>query len=225
MSDYIRELLNGLPITLSVTVVALIIGLALALLMTLILALKLPIAHSLTKLYLTLFTGTPLLVQIFLIYYGPGQFAIIRESALWPLFSSPWFCATLALTLNCAAYTTLLFHGALKRIPSGQWEACEALGFSQIQTLGILVPYALRRAFSAYSNEVIIVLKSSSLTSTITLLDITGYAQQLNAQTYDTLAVFGAAGILYLGMNGIIALVMLKIEHRILAFERTGSTA
>ena len=96
-------------------------------------------AKSAVNLYLTLFTGTPLLVQFFLIYTGPGQFQWVVDSPLWSLFSNAWFCAALALALNSAAYSTQLFHGAVKAIPKGQWESCAALGLSRLQTLKILI--------------------------------------------------------------------------------------
>ncbi|MGL5186501.1 MAG: arginine ABC transporter permease ArtM, partial [Plesiomonas shigelloides] len=201
MWDYLPTLLQGLQTSLSLTVCALLIGFTLAVVMTVIMAGRKGPLRWLTKGYLTLFTGTPLLIQIFLIYYGPGQFESLRNSVLWPLLSEPWFCAMLALALNSAAYSTLLFYGAVKAIPAGQWQSCSALGMTRLQTLRILVPYALKRSLPAYSNEVVLIFKGTSLASTITIMDIMGYAQQLNAQTYDTLAVFGMAGVIYLVVN------------------------
>ncbi|MGL5121616.1 MAG: arginine ABC transporter permease ArtM [Plesiomonas shigelloides] len=202
------------------TVCALLIGFTLAVVMTVIMAGRKGPLRWLTKGYLTLFTGTPLLIQIFLIYYGPGQFESLRNSVLWPLLSEPWFCAMLALALNSAAYSTLLFYGAVKAIPAGQWQSCSALGMTRLQTLRILVPYALKRSLPAYSNEVVLIFKGTSLASTITIMDIMGYAQQLNAQTYDTLAVFGMAGVIYLVVNGLLTILMRQMEKRMLAFEQ-----
>ncbi|MGL5222996.1 MAG: arginine ABC transporter permease ArtM, partial [Plesiomonas shigelloides] len=213
-------LLQGLQTSLSLTVCALLIGFTLAVVMTVIMAGRKGPLRWLTKGYLTLFTGTPLLIQIFLIYYGPGQFESLRNSVLWPLLSEPWFCAMLALALNSAAYSTLLFYGAVKAIPAGQWQSCSALGMTRLQTLRILVPYALKRSLPAYSNEVVLIFKGTSLASTITIMDIMGYAQQLNAQTYDTLAVFGMAGVIYLVVNGLLTILMRQMEKRMLAFEQ-----
>ncbi|MGL6148967.1 MAG: arginine ABC transporter permease ArtM, partial [Plesiomonas sp.] len=148
------------------------------------------------------------------------QFDALRNSALWPLLSEPWFCAMIALALNSAAYSTLLFYGAVKAIPTGQWQACSALGMTQPQTLRILLPFALKRALPSYSNEVVLIFKGTSLASTITIMDIMGYAQQLNAQTYDTLAVFGMAGVIYLAVNGVLTLSMRALEKRMLTFEQ-----
>lgn len=217
--QHVWQLLEGLVVSLELTAASLIVGCTLALLMTLTLILKTPGLHWLSRGIITLFTGTPLLVQIFLIYYGPGQFEWVRESVLWHWLSQPWFCAMLALALNTAAYSTQLFKGAFNAIPSGQWQACKALGMNTKATLGVLLPYAIRRAIPAYSNEVILVFKGTSLASTITIMDIMGYAQRINAQTYDTLMVFSVAGVFYLTVNGMLTLVFRQVEKKALAFE------
>ncbi|MFQ2821566.1 MULTISPECIES: arginine ABC transporter permease ArtM [Aeromonas] len=219
MQEYLVTLLSGLVTTLELTLFSLLLGIALAALMTWVLELRLPVATQLVQLWVLIFTGTPLLIQIFLIYYGPGQFEWLKASPLWPLLKQPWFCAVLALGLNTAAYSTRLFKGALDAIPAGEVEACRALGFSSGQTLWMKVRHAARHLVPAYSNEVILVLKGSSLASTITIMDIMGLAQGLNAQTYDTLAVFGVAGGLYLAMNGLLTIGFRWCEKRALAFQ------
>ncbi|WP_279499999.1 arginine ABC transporter permease ArtM [Aeromonas veronii] len=219
MQEYLVTLLGGLVTTLELTLFSLLLGIVLAALMTWVLELRLPVATQLVQLWVLLFTGTPLLIQIFLIYYGPGQFEWLKASPLWPLLKQPWFCAVLALGLNTAAYSTRLFKGALDAIPAGEVEACQALGFSSGQTLWMKVRHAARHLVPAYSNEVILVLKGSSLASTITIMDIMGLAQGLNAQTYDTLAVFGVAGGLYLAMNGLLTIGFRWCEKRALAFQ------
>ena len=189
--SYLPELLKGLGTTLELTLASLLVGLVLALLFTVILTLKIRPFTWLVKFQILLFTGTPLLVQIFLIYYGPAQFDIVKESSLWPLISQPWFCAMMALALNSAAYSTQLFKGAIEAVPKSDWEACMALGMTHRQALmRVILPHAMRRALPAYGNEMILVMKGSSLASTITLMDLMGYAARLNAQTYDTLTVF-----------------------------------
>ncbi|WP_421200886.1 arginine ABC transporter permease ArtM [Aeromonas enteropelogenes] len=219
MQEYLVTLLGGLLTTLELTLFSLLLGITLALLMTWVLERRIPLATQLVQLWVLIFTGTPLLIQIFLIYYGPGQFEWLKQSPLWPLLKQPWFCAVLALGLNTAAYSTRLFKGALDAIPAGEVEACRALGFSAGQTLWMKVRHAARRLVPAYSNEVILVLKGSSLASTITIMDIMGLAQRLNAQTYDTLAVFGVAGTLYLTMNGLLTIGFRWCERRALAFQ------
>ncbi|MFQ1767818.1 arginine ABC transporter permease ArtM [Aeromonas veronii] len=219
MQEYLVTLLGGLVTTMELTLFSLLLGVVLAALMTWVLEQRLPVATQLVQLWVLLFTGTPLLIQIFLIYYGPGQFEWLKASPLWPLLKQPWFCAVLALGLNTAAYSTRLFKGALDAIPAGEVEACRALGFNGRQTLWMKVRHAARHLVPAYSNEVILVLKGSSLASTITIMDIMGLAQGLNAQTYDTLAVFGVAGGLYLAMNGLLTIGFRWCEKRALAFQ------
>ncbi|ENM5778281.1 arginine ABC transporter permease ArtM [Vibrio mimicus] len=217
--QHLWQLLEGLGTSLQLTAASLLVGCILSLLMTISLVMRTPIVHWFSRALITLFTGTPLLVQIFLVYYGPGQFEWIRESVLWVWLSQPWFCAMFALALNTAAYSTQLFKGAFNAIPSGQWQACRALGMNKIATLRVLLPYALRRAVPAYSNEVILVFKGTSLASTITIMDLMGYTQRINAQTYDTLTVFGVAGAFYLAVNGALTLLFRQIEKKALAFE------
>lgn len=218
MIEYLPEILKGLHTSLTLTVAALLVALVLSLLLTVILTLKTPILTPLVKIYVTLFTGTPLLVQIFLIYYGPGQFPAIRDYPwLWNLLSQPWLCAMIALALNSAAYTTQLFYGAVRAIPAGQWQSCEALGMSRRQTLRILLPFAFKRALSSYPTKWC--WCSALLAYTITLMEVMGYSQLMYGRTYDVM-VFGAAGLVYLCVNGLLTLLMRLVERRALAFER-----
>ncbi|VTR21043.1 arginine transporter permease subunit ArtM [Actinobacillus pleuropneumoniae] len=182
--DYLAVIAQGIPTSLSLTAVSLLIAFVLAVILTFLLSMESKLIKAIVNGYLMLFTGTPLLVQFFLIYHGPGQFQWIVDSFAWQFLSDAWFCAALALALNSAAYSTQLFHGAVKAIPKGQWETCAALGLSRLDTLKILIPYALRRALPSYSNEIILVFKGTSLASTITLLDIMGYARQLYGTEY-----------------------------------------
>nr|AAA95980.1 ArtM [Haemophilus influenzae] len=218
--EYLSVIVKGIPTSLLLTVVSLLIAFFLALFLTFLLSMENKWIKSAVNLYLTLFTGTPLLVQFFLIYAGPGQFQWIIDSPLWYVLSNAWFCAALALRLNSAAYSTQLFHGAVKAIPKGQWESCGALGLNRIQTLKILIPYALKRALPSYSNEIILVFKGTALASTITIMDIMGYARQLYGTEYDALTIYGIAGGIYLIITGIATLLLRKLEKKVLAFER-----
>ena len=191
--EYLAVIAQGIPTSLLLTVVSLFIAFFLALGLTFLLSIGNKLVKSAVNLFLVLFTGTPLLVQFFLIYAGPGQFQWLVDSPLWGLFSNAWFCAALALALNSAAYSTQLFHGAVKAISKGQWESCAALGLSRIQTLKILIPYALKRALPSYTNEIILVFKGTALASTITIMDIMGYARQLYGTEYDALTIYGIA--------------------------------
>ncbi|MCW9733359.1 arginine ABC transporter permease ArtM [Avibacterium sp. 20-15] len=218
--DYFITIAQGIPTSLLLTISALFLAFILAIALTFILAMENKLLKSAVNIFLTLFTGTPLLVQFFLIYYGPGQFQWIVESPAWALLSNAWFCAMLTLALNSAAYSTQLFYGAVKAISKGQWESCAALGLTRWQTLKILIPYALKRALPSYSNEIILVFKGTSLASTITILDIMGYARQLYGTEYDALTIYGIAGVIYLAITGIATLLLRKLESKVLMFER-----
>ncbi|MGY4676273.1 arginine ABC transporter permease ArtM [Pasteurella sp. P03HT] len=218
--DYFMVIAQGIPTSLLLTVVSLSVAFILAIAFTFGLAMGNKLVKCGINVYLTLFTGTPLLVQFFLIYAGPGQFQWIVESSLWPLLSDAWFCAMLTLALNSGAYSTQLFYGAVKAISKGQWESCAALGFTRLETLKILIPYALKRALPSYSNEIILVFKGTALASTITLMDIMGYARQLYGTEYDALTIYSIAGGIYLVITGIATLLLRRLETKVLSFER-----
>ncbi len=220
LQEYFMVIIQGVPTSLLLTFVSLIVAFFLAVGLTFLLSMENRVIKAVINGFLTLFTGTPLLVQFFLIYAGPGQFQWIVESPFWSLLSDAWFCAMLTLALNSAAYSTLLFHGAVKAIPKGQWETCAALGLSRLQTLKILIPYALKRALPSYSNEIILVFKGTSLASTITIMDIMGYARQLYGTEYDALTIYGLAGAIYLVITGIMTVILRKVERKVLSFER-----
>ncbi len=220
LQEYFMVIIQGVPTSLLLTFVSLIVAFFFAVGLTFLLSMENRVIKAVINGFLTLFTGTPLLVQFFLIYAGPGQFQWIVESPFWSLLSDAWFCAMLTLALNSAAYSTLLFHGAVKAIPKGQWETCAALGLSRLQTLKILIPYALKRALPSYSNEIILVFKGTSLASTITIMDIMGYARQLYGTEYDALTIYGLAGVVYLVITGIMTVILRRVERKVLSFER-----
>ena len=157
--------------------------------------------------YIFFFRGTPLLVQLFLVYYGMAQFEVVRKSALWPYLRDPYWCAIITMTLHTAAYIAEIIRGAIQAVPPGEVEAARALGMSRAQTmLHIILPRAMRIGLPAYSNEVILMLKASALASTITLVELTGAARTVIARTYLPVEFFFAAGVIYL----IIAFVLVQ---------------
>ena len=218
-NEHLLLLLEGLQVSITLTIFSLLIGGALAIILSVLLIQPKNIFQYIVRAGIFFFTGTPLLVQIYLIYYGPGQFDWVRNSIFWSALKEPWFCAVLALSLNTAAYTTLLIKGGFDSIPHGYKQACKALGLSRIHTSKILFSYTIRRIIPTYSNEVILVFKSTSLASTITIMDLMGYAQRINSQTYQTLLVFGIAGALYLTVNGVLTRLLRYAEHHALKFE------
>ena len=165
--------------------------------------------------------GTPMLVQLFLVYYGLAQFEAVRASVLWPWLSSAWFCAVLAFAVNTCAYTTEIIAGALRALPAGELEAARSLGMSRSQVVRrILLPSALRRSLPAYGNEAIMMLHGTSLASIVTLLDLTGAARELNSRFYLPFEAFITAALFYLALTSVLVALFRRAEHRWLAHLR-----
>jgi arginine/ornithine transport system permease protein len=191
--------LSGIGYTLLIVTVSLIVGGALSLPLAVARANRTPIANQIIWGYVYVFRGTPLLVQLYLIYYGVGQFEVVRESILWPILREPLWCTLIAFVLNTAAYTTEIFRGAIEAIPFGEVEAAKACGMSsRLRTRRIILPNALRRALPAYSNEIIFMLHGSVVASTVTVVDILGAGRVLNGKYYLAYEGFIAAAIIYM---------------------------
>jgi putative lysine/arginine/ornithine/histidine/octopine transport system permease protein len=151
--------------------------------------------------YTYLFRGTPLLTQLFLIYYGLAQFEAVRHSPLWPILRDPWPCALIALSLNMSAYVAEVLRGGILGVPAGEREAGVAAGLSPFQLYRLIIlPRAFRIALPALGNEMVVQMKSTALVSTITLLDLTGVSRRIVSRTYSTDALF-VAGIIYVVMT------------------------
>lgn len=215
--DTFVRLLGGVPLTLQLALSSIAIGLALAILLALMMRAWIgPVAWT-AESFVFVFRGTPLLVQIFLIYYGLGQFRpALDEMGIWWFFRSPYYCALLALTLNTAAYGAEIVRGGLQSVPSGQVEAARAFGMSGFTLYRrIVAPIALRQALPAYGNEVILMIKATSLVSTITLMEVTGLAHKIISETFRSFEVFFAAGAIYLIINFVMARLIGFAERRI----------
>ncbi|MFH1138405.1 MAG: ABC transporter permease [Pseudomonadota bacterium] len=171
--------------------------------------------RALIRGYVYFFRGTPLLVQMFILYYGFGQFEWLKQSFLWTFFQEAYFCALLAFTLNTAAYTTEIIRGAIEATPHGEVEAAKAAGMSRLLMLRrIILPSAFRRALPTYSNEVIFMLHGSSLASVITIIDITGAARIINSRFYSPYEAFLTAAAFYLTLTFLIVFLVKKLEVR-----------
>lgn len=191
--------LTGIGYTLLIVAVSLIVGGALSLPLAVARAYRTPIVNQIIFGYVYVFRGTPLLVQLYLVYYGLGQFEAVRDSFLWPVLKDPLWCTLLTFVLNTAAYTTEIFRGAIEAIPYGEVEAAKACGMSNWQrTTRIVLPNALRRALPAYSNEIIFMLHGSVVASTVTIVDILGAGRILNSKYYLAYEGFLAAAVLYM---------------------------
>ena len=199
---WLPKLIQGATLTLELTAISVIAGLIDAIPLGIARSSKLWYVRSLPYAYIFFFRGTPLLIQLFLVYYGLGQFEAVRDSVLWPYLRSPFWCAVITMTLHTAAYIAEILRGAIQAIPPGEIEAARALGMSRFKTLvHIVMPRAARIGLPAYSNEVILMLKASSLASTVTLLELTGMTRTIIARTYQTVDMFLIAGLIYLVMS------------------------
>ena len=168
--------------------------------------------------------GTPLLVQLFIIYHGLAQFEAVRESVAWVLLRNAWFCAWLAFTLNSTAYTTEIFAGALKATPVGEIEAARAYGLDGLKLYQrVLLPGALRRALPQYSNEVVGLMHATAIASTVTLVDITRVARDVNANHLLVTESFGVAAVIYFVLTFSLVGVFKLLERRFLRHLRPQS--
>lgn len=218
IGDALPSFVEGLQVTAILLAASLALGLAAAL--PLAFARISPRAWMSKPVWLFTYVirGTPMLVQLFLLYYGLAQFEVVRESAAWPWLSSAWFCAVAAFAINTCAYTTEILAGALEATPAGEIEAARALGMSRASVMRrILLPSALRRAIPAYSNEAILMLQGTSLASVVTLLDLTGAAREMNSRTYLPFEAFVTAAVFYLALTFVLVSLFHLAERRWLA--------
>lgn len=217
--DSLPLYLGGVLVTLKILLISLAAGLALAIPLGLMRVSKSPLVNFPAWLYTYVIRGTPMLVQLFLIYYGLAQFEAVRDSVLWPYFSSATFCACLAFAINTSAYSAEILAGSLKATPHGEIEAAKAMGMSRSKLYRrILLPSALRRALPQYSNEVIMMLHTTSLASIVTLIDITGAARTVSSRYYLPFEAFITAGLFYLGLTFILVRLFKLAERRWLAY-------
>ena len=207
--------LTGLKNTIILVSISLALGLVIAVPLAILRNYGGPLVQLPIRAFVYFFRGTPLLVQMFLIYYGFGQFELIKESLLWPFFREAYLCALFAFTLNTAAYTTEILRGAIKATPHGEIEAAMAAGMSRfLMVRRIILPSAFRRALPAYSNEIIFMLHGSSLASVITIVDITGAARIINSRFYSPYEAFLTAAVLYMAITFLIVFLVKKLEVR-----------
>ena len=210
---------GGVLVTLKLLVISLALGLLAAVPLALMRVSKQPAINFPAWLYTYVIRGTPMLVQLYLLYYGMAQFEVVRESALWPYLSNATFCACLAFAINTSAYSAEILAGSLKATPYGEIEAAKAMGMSRAKLYRrILLPSALRRALPQYSNEVIMMLHTTSLASMVTLIDITGAARTVNSQYYMPFEAFVTAGLFYLALTFVLVRLFKLAEHRWLAY-------
>ena len=209
------KLLSAAVITLKLLSASLIIGLFIGFLFAILRLSKNPFINKFAYGYSYLFRGTPLLVQIFIIYYGLGQIEWLRSTFLWVILKEPYWCAIIAFALNTGAYTSEILRSAFQTIKPGLIAAGKSLAISnKIILYKIQIPVAIRQSLPAYGNEIILMMKGTSLASTVTLMDITGVAKHIVSTTYKPLEVFLLAGGIYLFMTFIIHNLIKYLEKK-----------
>ncbi len=199
------KLLSATLVTLKLLSLSLIFGLILGLFFAILRLNKNIFLNKFSYFYSYVFRGTPLLVQIFIIYFGLGQIEFLRSSILWTILKEPYWCAIIAFSLNTGAYTSEILRSAFQTINKGFIEAGDSLGISKkIIFYKIQIPIAIRQSLPAYGNEIILMLKGTSLASTVTLMDLTGVAKYIISTTFKPIEVFIVAGGIYLFITFII---------------------
>ena len=205
MVSSLPKLLSAAVITLKLLSLSLFFGMFIGLIFSILRLNKNPVINQFAYGYSYVFRGTPLLVQIFIIYYGLGQIEYFRSTFLWVIFKEPYWCAIIAFALNTGAYTSEILRSAFQTIKPGIIEAGKSLGISnKIIFYKIQIPVAIRQSLPAYGNEIILMMKGTSLASTVTLMDITGVAKHIVSTTYKPLEIFIMAGCIYLFMTFLI---------------------
>jgi len=215
MINSFPKLLSAAVITLKLLSVSLIIGLFIGLLFAILRLNKNIFINKFAYGYSYLFRGTPLLVQIFIIYFGLGQIEYLRTTFLWTILREPYWCAIIAFALNTGAYTSEILRSAFQTIKPGIIEAGKSLGISsKIIFYKIQIPIAIRQSLPAYGNEIILMMKGTSLASTVTIMDLTGVAKYIISTTFRPVEVFIVAGGIYLFMTFIIHNLIKYLEKK-----------
>ena len=215
MINSLPKLLNAAVITLKLLSVSLIIGLFIGLFFAILRLNKNIFINKFAYGYSYVFGGTPLLVQIFIIYFGLGQIEYLRSTVLWVILKEPYWCAIIAFALNSGAYTSEILRSAFQTIKPGIIEAGKSLGISnKVIFYKIQIPIAIRQSLPAYGNEIILMMKGTSLASTVTIMDLTGVAKYIISTTFKPIEVFIVAGGIYLFMTFIIHNVIKYLEKK-----------
>ena len=215
MVNSFPKLLSAAVITLKLLSVSLIIGLFIGLIFAILRLNKNTLINKFAYGYSYVFRGTPLLVQIFIIYFGLGQIEYLRSTVLWVILKEPYWCAIIAFALNTGAYTSEILRSAFQTIKPGIVEAGKSLGISnKVIFYKIQIPIAIRQSLPAYGNEIILMMKGTSLASTVTIMDLTGVAKYIISTTFKPIEVFIVAGGIYLFMTFIIHNVIKFLEKK-----------
>tara|TARA_Y100001970_G_scaffold286382_1_gene408396 strand:+ start:2605 stop:3282 length:678 start_codon:yes stop_codon:yes gene_type:complete len=210
------KLLNATLVTLKLVSLSLIFGIFVGTFFAILRIGKNKFLKSLSYYYVYLFRGTPMLVQLFIIYFGLAQIEFLRSSFLWVVLKEPYWCAIIAFTLNTGAYTSEILRSAFETVDRGYIEAGKSLGISKNKIFyKIKLPLAIRQSLPAYGNEMILMLKGTSLASTVTLMDLTGVSKFIISTTYKPVEIFIVAGSIYLILTFLIHSFIKIIENKL----------
>ena len=205
MINSLPKLLSATLTTLKLLSLSLIFGLTIGLIFAIMRLSKNKLITNFSYGFSYIFRGTPLLVQIFIIYFGLGQIEYLRSTILWTILKEPYWCAIIAFSLNTGAYTSEILRSAFQTIKPGLIEAGKSLGISRkVIFYKIQIPIAIKQSLPAYGNEIILMLKGTSLASTVTLMDLTGVAKYIISTTFKPVEVFIVAGSIYLFLTFLI---------------------
>jgi arginine/ornithine transport system permease protein len=221
----VMEYWGGLVTTVQLVFVSLVLGLFLALPLAIMRTSRNPLINAPIWLFTYIFRGTPLLIQLYIIYYGIAQIEGIQQTFWWDIFREAFYPALLAFTLNTAAYTTEIIRGAIVATPNGEMEAAKAYGMSwALRMRRIVLPSAARRAVQAYSNEVIFMLHSSAIASVVTLVDLTGAARNIYSRFYAPFDAFLFVALIYMLLTFMLVFGFRKLENYLLRHQRPVSS-
>ena len=216
MYESFFKIVEGIPLTLQVVSISTILGIFLAIAVALMRISGNRLMSLPAYYFVYLIRGTPLLLQLYFVYYGLSQFEAIRESILWPILKEPYWCGIITLTISTGAYSSEIIRGGILSVSKNYIEASGALGLSQIKTFMLItLPITVRQALPAYGNELILMVKASSLISIVTLMEITGIARTIISKTYAPVEIFLVAGSIYLVINFIIVMFVNLAERRL----------
>jgi len=212
----LRRLLEAVPVTVALFLTSLSLGLLLAFIIAGMRVSRSSLLNMPARCYIWIFRGTPLIIQMYLIYYGLGQSVLIRDSWAWLVLHSPYGCAVVSLALCTAGYSAEIIRGGFLSVPRGQLEAGLACGMPRLTLLRrIIAPITLRQILPAWSTEAILMLKSTALASLITVWDITGVAQKIIQESYRVMEVFACAAMIYLCMTWLIVKLLGWLEYKL----------
>jgi arginine/ornithine transport system permease protein len=209
------DLIGGLALTIELTALTIVGGIVLAVPLGMLRASRFTWASRAIWVYTYFFRGTPMLIQLFLIYYGLAEFKAVKASPLWPFLREGYWCCLISFTLNTAAYTIEIVAGAIRNVPAEDIETAKALGMSPgLRMRRIVLPVAFRIMLPAYTNEVIFILQSTALASLVTVLDLTGAARVIIARTFAPYELFVTIGLMYLAMTYLLLWGFRRLEGR-----------